>query len=44
MTENESNFNIWELIGFIKISPARYNCIKTIANGYKMPTEIVKKT
>lgn len=44
MVENESNFNIWELIGFIKISPARYNCIKTIGNGYKMPTEIVKET
>lgn len=44
MTKNESKVNIWELIGFIKISPARYNCIKSIGKGYKMPTEIVKET
>ena len=44
MSKNKSTMNIWELIGFIKVSQARYNCIKSIGNDYKMPTEIVKET
>lgn len=36
--------NFWSLIGYIKVSPARLNCIKCIASEYKMPTEIAKES
>lgn len=44
MTDNELELNIWELIGFIKVSEARYNCVMCIGTEYKMPKEIVNAT
>ncbi|WP_298502683.1 MarR family transcriptional regulator [uncultured Methanobrevibacter sp.] len=35
---------LWEMIGFIKISPARYKTIKTLEGEYLMPSEIARKT
>ena len=35
--------NFWSLIGFIKVSPARLNCVLSIGNTYKMPIEIAKE-
>ena len=42
MSQKESEPNFWSLIGYIKVSPARLNCIKSIGTEYKMPTEISK--
>ena len=39
-TEDE----IWGMIGFIKISQARYKTLKCLSNEHLMPTEISKKT
>ena len=36
--------NFWSLIGFIKVSPARLNCVLSIGNTYKMPIEIAKES
>ena len=44
MSENESEPNFWSLIGYIKVSPARLNCIKSIGTEYKMPTEIAQES
>ena len=44
MSENESEPNFWSLIGYIKVSPARLNCITCIDTEYKMPKEIVDAT
>lgn len=44
MSEKESEQNFWSLIGYIKVSPARLNCVKIIGLEYKMPTEIVKES
>lgn len=44
MSNIELEPKIWELIGFIKVSPARYNCITCIGRNYKMPSEIAKQT
>lgn len=40
LNENE----LWELIGFIKISKPRYQTLKTLENGFLMPSEIAQKT
>ena len=39
MTEDE----IWDIIGFLKISQARYKTLQTLNSDYLMPTEISKK-
>ena len=44
MTQKESEQNFWTLMGFIKISPARLNCVLCIGTRYKMPTEIAKES
>ena len=44
MSNNELEPQIWELIGFVKVSPARYNCISCIGKNYKMPSEIAKQS
>ena len=44
MSENDSKTNFWSLMGFIKVSPARLNCIMCIGTEYKMPTEIAHET
>ena len=44
MGQNDLQTNIWKLVGFIKVSKARYNCIKSIGENYKMPSEIAKET
>ena len=44
MSQKESEPNFWSLIGYIKVSPARLNCVKIIGSEYKMPTEIAKES
>ena len=44
MSQKESEPNFWSLIGYIKVSPARLNCIKYIGTEYTMPTEISKES
>lgn len=44
MSQKEYESNFWSLIGYIKVSPARLNCIKSIGTEYKMPTEISKES
>ena len=44
MNKKESEENIWEIIGFIKVSSSRYKTIKSLSgNDYKMPSEIAKE-
>ena len=40
ITEDE----LWDLIGFIKISSARFKTIMTLQNEHLMPKEIIKRT
>lgn len=35
---------IWEMIGFVKISPSRYNTLITLKTDYLMPSEIARLT
>lgn len=44
MDENLTKDELWELIGFIKVSPIRYQTLLTLRNGYLMPSEIAKST
>lgn len=44
MSKKEKTDDFWMLIGFIKVSPARLNCVLAIGDTYKMPTEIAKET
>lgn len=44
MEENLNENEIWDLIGFIKISKTRYDTLKILENKYLMPSEISKKT
>lgn len=44
MSKNESNPNFWSLVGYVKVSPARLNCIVCIGTEYKMPTEIAQES
>lgn len=40
LTEDE----IWDLIGFIKVSQTRYNTLKVLETDFLMPTEISRRT
>lgn len=40
MNKDKTEPNFWSLIGYIKVSPARLNCITYIGTEYKMPKEI----
>lgn len=40
LTEQE----LWELIGFIKISPYRQEILRALKNNYLMPSEIARIT
>lgn len=40
LTEDE----IWDLIGFIKVSQTRYNTLKALETDFLMPTEISRRT
>lgn len=43
----KSNFDeneIWELIGYIKISQSRYKTLKSLEKEFLMPSEITQKT
>lgn len=44
MTEDFSEKEIWNCIGFIKISTTRYAILKTMENDFCMPSEIAKST
>ena len=44
MNKKEFEPKFWSLVGYIKVSPARLNCIKIIGTEYKMPTEIAKES
>ncbi|MBQ6100248.1 MAG: MarR family transcriptional regulator [Methanobrevibacter sp.] len=35
---------LWEMIGFIKISPSRYLTLKTLSDSFLMPSEIARKS
>lgn len=34
---------VYNLLGFIKVSPTRYKVIKSLSGRYKMPSEIAKE-
>ena len=44
MTKQLSESEKWEIIGFIKISPTRYQILKTIDEDFMMPSEIARFT
>ena len=44
MTKQLSESEKWEIIGFIKISPTRYQIMKTIEEDFMMPSEIARYT
>lgn len=35
---------LWEIIGFVKVSPTRLKTLKTIESDFLMPSEIAKST
>lgn len=35
---------IWEIIGYVKVSPNRYKIIKALNTNFMMPSEIARKT
>ena len=39
-----SEDEIWELVGFIKVSQTRYITLKTLKTDFLMPSEIAKQT
>ena len=44
MDRKLSEDEIWELIGFIKVSQTRYITLKTLKTDFLMPSEIAKST
>ena len=40
MEEKLNKDEIWDLIGFIKISQTRYNTLKALEKDFLMPSEI----
>ena len=44
MDKKLSEDEIWELIGFIKVSQIRYITLKTLKTDFLMPSEIAKST
>lgn len=44
MTKELSESELWNLIGYIKVSPTRYKTLKVLESEYLMPTEICKST
>ena len=44
MNNKISEKELWEIVGFIKISPTRYQTLKTIESDFLMPSEIAKFT
>lgn len=44
MSEKINEKEIWENIGYIKISPTTYKILKTIEGEFVMPSEIAKST
>ena len=44
MDKKLSEDKIWELIGFIKVSPTRFKTLKTLNTDFLMPSEIAKLT
>ena len=44
MSEKINEKEIWENIGYIKISSTRYKILKTIEDEFVMPSEIAKST
>lgn len=42
MTNKISEKELWEIIGYIKVSPTRYQTLKTIKSDFLMPSEIAK--
>ncbi|WP_405276402.1 MarR family transcriptional regulator [Methanobrevibacter sp.] len=44
MNNKISEKELWEIVGFIKISPTRFETLKTIRSDFYMPSEIAKTT
>lgn len=44
MAQEVNEEKIWELIGFIKVSPTRYKTLKNLKRDFLMPSEIAKTT
>lgn len=44
MTNKSNEDEIWEIIGFIKISSTRYKTLQTLKTDFLMPSEIAKVT
>ena len=44
MSDKIREKEIWEMIGYVKISPTRYQTLKTIKSDFLMPSEIAKST
>lgn len=44
MTNQLTEEQIWDLIGYIKISPLRQQTLRALKNDYLMPSEIGRQT
>ena len=44
MDRKLSEDEIWELIGFVKVSQTRFTTLKTLETNFLMPSEIAKST
>ncbi|WP_458404020.1 winged helix-turn-helix domain-containing protein [Methanobrevibacter sp.] len=44
MSKELSESELWNLIGFVKVSPTRYKTLKILESHFLMPTEISKST
>lgn len=44
MPDEVNEKEIWEMIGFVKISPTRYKTLKTLENEFLIPTEIAQNS
>lgn len=44
MSHQRNEKELWEIIGYVKISPTRYKTLKNIDDGVAMPSEIAKST
>lgn len=44
MPNNKKDAELWNIIGFIRISSARYKTLETLQTHYLLPSDIVKQT
>lgn len=44
MPKKVNEEKLWDLVGFVKVSPTRYKTLKTLKTDFLMPSEIAKNT